>query len=51
MTDASAYDWNIRIDVGGVTFTGPGMETRDEAEAVASIVERDSGVDVGVFRQ
>ena len=49
--NASAYDWNVQIDVGGVTFDGPGMETKQEAEAIASIVESSSGVDVEGFRQ
>lgn len=39
MSIASQYDWNVEIDVGGVTFTGPGMETRQEAVAIAGIVE------------
>lgn len=45
------YDWNIRIDVGGVTFHGPGMEEEQEAHAVAGIVEDTAGVDVEVYEQ
>lgn len=42
---AADYDWNIEIDVGGVTFHGPGMETAGEANALASIVEESSPVE------
>jgi hypothetical protein len=37
--NASAYPWNIEIDVEGVTFQGPGMESEQEAETIKSIVE------------
>lgn len=43
--NASHYPWNIQVDLGGTTFTGPGMESRQEAEAVRDIVERTGGVD------
>lgn len=46
MTDS----WNVRIDVGGVTFVGPGMGSRAEAESVKSIVEESTGEEVEVFR-
>jgi hypothetical protein len=48
----TGYPWNVRIDLGGVTFEGPGMESRDEAEAIATVVESSEPVDgVEVFRQ
>jgi len=51
-TTISGYDWNIRVDLGGVTFEGPGMETRQEAEAIKNIVESSEDIDgVEVFRQ
>ena len=50
--NASMYDWNVHIVVGGVSFEGPGMETRAEAEAIKNIVESEDGVQkVEVFRQ
>jgi hypothetical protein len=53
MLQATDYDWNIRVDLGGVTFTGPGMESRGEAEAIAGIVEEteESVASVEVFEQ
>lgn len=42
------YPYNISVDVGGVTFTGPGADTREEAERMADIVEKSAGVDVDV---
>ena len=51
-TDRSGYPWNVQIDLGGVTFEGPGMESREEAETIATIVESSEPVDgVEVFRQ
>lgn len=48
----SRYPWNVRIDVGGVTFEGPGMESEMEAEAIKGIVEADADLqNVEVFRQ
>jgi hypothetical protein len=48
----SGYPWNVRVDAGGVTFEGPGMESRIEAEAIKSIVEESADVqNVEVFRQ
>ncbi|WP_225334264.1 hypothetical protein [Halomicrobium urmianum] len=50
--NANQYDWNVQVHLGGVTFEGPGMETRAEAEAIKGIVEESSEVDeVEVFRQ
>jgi hypothetical protein len=53
MNLASQYDWNVEIDVGGVTFDGPGMETRQEAVAIAEIIESstDDADRVEVVRQ
>lgn len=52
MTDASEYPWNIRIDVAGISFTGPGMESRQTAEGMKATVENEEGVDnVEVFSQ
>lgn len=46
------YPWNVQINLGGVTFEGPGMETEEEAQAIKSIVESSEPVDgVEVFRQ
>lgn len=38
------YPYNVEIDVEGVTFTGPGMETEPEAHAIRSIVEPNGAV-------
>lgn len=47
-----SYPWNIRVDVGGVTFTGPGMETQAQAEAVKTKVEASADIqNVEVFAQ
>ncbi|WP_276257183.1 hypothetical protein [Halomontanus rarus] len=53
MTLTSSYAWNVRFDLGGVTFEGPGMETKREAESIKNIVEADANadVDVEVFKQ
>lgn len=48
MTDSSGYPWNVRVTLGCVSFSGPGMESKDEAEAIAGFVERDADVDVDV---
>lgn len=48
---ATGYKWNIKIDVGGVTFTGPGMDSKTEAEAVAEMVEKSSGNEARVIEQ
>ena len=51
--NSSQYDWNVHVQVGGVSFEGPGMETRAEAEAIAEIVEADTDdlQKVEVFKQ
>lgn len=46
-----SYPWNVRVDLGGVTFEGPGMESEMEAEAIKTIVESDADVEVEVFHQ
>ncbi|MFC7216507.1 hypothetical protein ACFQO4_20825 [Saliphagus sp. GCM10025334] len=53
MTQAHRYPWNVRFDLGGVTFDGPGMESKREAESIKNIVEStaDADVDVEVFKQ
>jgi hypothetical protein len=49
---ADRYPWNVRIDVGGVTFMGPGMDSELEAEAIANIVDGDADLqNVEVVRQ
>lgn len=51
-TERSGYPWNVQINLGGVTFEGPGMETKQEAQAIKSIVEGSEPVDgLEVFRQ
>ncbi|AEH39476.1 hypothetical protein [Halopiger xanaduensis] len=37
--NTSGYQWNVQINVGGTTFTGPGMETKRQAEAIKNLVE------------
>jgi len=50
--NASAYGWNVHIVVGGVSFDGPGMESRQEAEAIKGIVESNDAVQKAeVFKQ
>lgn len=55
MTDPTDYPWNVRYDVGGVTFIGPGMESEGEAHTIATIVKQDesvlNGQNVEVFKQ
>lgn len=52
MISANRYPWNFRVDVEGVTLTGPGMESQMEAEAILNIVENADGVSNGeVFSQ
>ncbi len=49
---SSQYPWNIRIDVGGVSFEGPGAESRREAMALKRTVEDEDGVQKAeVFEQ
>lgn len=49
---SNQYPWNVRIDVGGVTFEGPGMETEAEARAILNQVANRTHVESGeVFRQ
>lgn len=46
------YDWNVHVVVEGVSFDGPGMETRHEAEAIKGIVESNDAVQKAeVFKQ
>lgn len=48
----SSYRWNVEVDLGGVHFIGPGMETEGEARTIKEIVEGSTHVDgVEVFRQ
>ena len=35
----SDYSWNVRVTIEGVTFEGPGMESRGTAEAILGLVE------------
>jgi hypothetical protein len=53
MLQATDYPWNIRVSLGGVSFTGPGMESEGEARSVASIVEEteEAVASVEVFEQ
>lgn len=50
---SQTYPWNVRLDVAGVTFEGPGMEDRNSAEAIADMIaeEVDDTQKVEVFRQ
>jgi uncharacterized membrane protein len=46
------YPWNIRINVGGISFTGPGAESRSDARALEKIVQdKDDVQNVEVFKQ
>lgn len=50
--NSDAYNWNVHIVVGGVSFEGPGMESRQEANAIKVIVEDSADVQkVEVFKQ
>lgn len=50
--NATHYPWNVRVDIGGVTFEGPGMESEASAEGIKQIVEASSEVEgVEVFKQ
>ena len=49
--NSKEYSWNVRLNLGGVTFEGPGMETENDAKAIKSIVESGADVHVEVFRQ
>lgn len=52
MSLAEQYPWNIRINVGGVSFEGPGADSQREAEALKQIVEDEDGVQKAeVFQQ
>ena len=42
--NSQMYDWNVHIVVSGVSFEGPGMETRQEAEAIRDLVEQNEDV-------
>lgn len=46
------YPYNIEIDVAGITFTGPGMDTKQEAQVLATNLEgRDTIQDVRMIEQ
>ena len=48
----SGYPFNVGLDLGGVTFEGPGIESRQEAEAIKHVVESSGDAEgVEVFRQ
>lgn len=48
----SGYPWNVRVDIAGVTFEGPGMESKIEAEGIKHVVEESADVqNVEVFRE
>jgi len=52
MSLSNQFPWNIRIDVGGVSFEGPGAESRREAMSLKRIVEDEDGVQKAeVFQQ
>lgn len=44
MIDASAYPWNVQLHLQGVVLTGPGMETRAEAEAIKELLAGEENV-------
>lgn len=49
---SNQYRYNVRVDLGGVTFTGPGMDSKSEAEAIKQMVEHDNPqVRAEVFQQ
>jgi len=46
------YPWNVEIDMAGVTFTGPGMDSKASAEAIARLAEDEESVNsVRVIQQ
>jgi len=49
--NSERYPWNVHVSAGGVSFTGPGMESRTEADAIADMVESELDADVEVIRQ
>lgn len=51
MSDPSDYPWNTHVGLADVSFYGPGMDTREEAESVKNIVETRTGLDVEVVEQ
>jgi len=40
-----SYNWELRIDVGGISFTSPGCESEMEAEALKAAVQDKDDVD------
>jgi len=47
-----AYPWNVRADVAGFAMTGPGVDTKCEAEIIAKTLrKRDNVNNVEVFEQ
>lgn len=38
------YDWQLRVTLNGVDFTGPGCATKQEAEALETVVRDADGV-------
>lgn len=52
MSSPQNYPYNIRVELGGVTFTGPGMESEMHAQRIKEIVEGSTQVEgVEVFEQ
>lgn len=52
MSSPSDYPWNVEIEVGGVAFDGPGMESEAEAQSVLSLVaDHDDVQNAEVIRQ
>lgn len=51
MSDLTDYPWNVHVSMGGVSFYGPGMESKMEAESIKNVVESDADVDVEVIHQ
>jgi len=50
--NAQQYDYNVEIDVGGVTYTGPGMDTEREATIIKEAVSvKDCVQDARVIQQ
>jgi len=39
------YDWQLRVTLNGVDFTGPGCATKQEAEALETVVRDADGVE------
>lgn len=49
MTDGGVteqdYDWQLRVTLNGVDFTGPGCATKQEAQALETVVRDADGVE------